>query len=82
MSIEDTPQVLVGNPNIVSNKIFKQSIRWIQINKEIKNPKSAITKNLSNDCLLDRFYSVVYYGSTAILLPNFFCKYTKKIINI
>ena len=35
LSIEDTPRVLVGNPNIVSNKIFKQSIRWVQINKEI-----------------------------------------------
>jgi hypothetical protein len=35
LSIEDTPRVLGGNPNIVSNKIFKQSIRWVQINKEI-----------------------------------------------
>jgi hypothetical protein len=35
LSIEDTPRVLVGNPKIVSNKILKQSIRWVQINKEI-----------------------------------------------
>lgn len=35
LSIEDTPRVLVSNPNIVSNKIFKQSIRWVHINKEI-----------------------------------------------
>jgi hypothetical protein len=44
MSIEDTPQVLVGNPNIVSNKIFKQTIRWIQINKEIKESKKCNNK--------------------------------------
>lgn len=35
MSIEDAPKVLIGNPDIVSNKVFRQVIRWIQINKEV-----------------------------------------------
>ena len=35
MSIEDSPKVLIGNPNIVSAKIFKQIIKWVQINKNI-----------------------------------------------
>ena len=35
MSIEDSPKVLIGNPNIVSTKIFKQIIKWVQINKNI-----------------------------------------------
>lgn len=29
------PKVLIGNPNIVSNKIFKQTIKWVQINKNV-----------------------------------------------
>lgn len=35
MSIEDAPKVLIGNPDIVSNKVRGQVIRWIQINKEV-----------------------------------------------
>lgn len=35
ISIEDSPKVLVGNSNIVTNKILKQTIKWVQINKEI-----------------------------------------------
>ena len=35
MSIEDSPKVLIGNPNIVSDKIFKQIIKWVQINKNV-----------------------------------------------
>ena len=59
MSIEDSPKVLIGNPNIVSDKIFKQTIKWVQINKNVllyywQHPDMDI------DDLLDRIKKIWY----------------------
>lgn len=59
MSIEDSPKVLIGNPNIVSDKILKQTIKWVQINKNVllyywQHPDMDI------DDLLDRIKKIWY----------------------